>query len=88
MRTTLTLDDGIARQLKEMAHRADLPFKTVVDKVLRVGIETLDRPARRKPYRARTFKLGEPGGLDLDKALGLASRLEDQEIARKVALRK
>jgi hypothetical protein len=44
--------------------------------------------ARRKPYRARTFKMGEPGGLDLNKALGLAFRIEDEEIARKVALRK
>jgi hypothetical protein len=44
--------------------------------------------ARRKPYRTRTFKMGEPSGLDLNKALGMASRLEDEEIARKVALRK
>ncbi len=43
---------------------------------------------RRKPYRTRTFKMGEPSGLDLNKALGLASRLEDEEIVRKIARRK
>ena len=36
--------------------------------------------------RTPTFALGEPR-LDLDKALGLAAQLEDDEIIRKLATR-
>ncbi len=74
--------------MKDIAHREDIPFKAAVDRVLRAGLAALDRPARHRPYRARTFKMGEPNGIDLDKALGLATRLEDEEIVRKVVLRK
>lgn len=88
MRTTLTIDDTVATDLKDLAHKTDTPFKDVVDKVLRAGLDVLRRPKRSKSYRARTFKMGKPAGFDMDKALELATRLEDEEILRKVALRK
>lgn len=89
MRTTLTIDDTLMRELKEIAHRTDTPFKVVVDTVLRAGIDALERSRKPRPYRARTFRMGQPfAGLDLDKAHQLASRLEDEEIVRKLALRK
>jgi hypothetical protein len=88
MRTTLTLDDELARELKRIAHRTETPFKDVVDRVLRAGIAMLDRTPRRRPPPARTFKMGVPVGVDLDKALRLSSQLEDEEIVRKIALRK
>jgi len=43
----------------------------------------------RRPYRLEPVALGRPArGIDLDKALQLADNLEDQELARKLELRK
>jgi metal-responsive CopG/Arc/MetJ family transcriptional regulator len=87
MRTTLTLDDQLAKELKEVAHKAGKPFKEVVNDTLRKGLH----PSRSlsKRYRLKTVSLGavQPG-INLDKALSLADAIEDEEIARKLDLRK
>ena len=89
MRTTLTIDDTIARQLKEIVHRSGKPFKTVVNEALRAGIESNRIAGATRPYRLKPVSMGEvTGPYDLDKALRLADHLEDEELARKLLLRK
>ena len=89
MRTTLTLDERIAKALKDAAHRTGKPFKQVVNEALRAGLAAGHESARTRPYRLKTAALGGViGGVDLHKALRLADALEDREIARKLALRK
>jgi hypothetical protein len=88
MRTTLTLDDQLAQELKDVAHKAGKPFKEVVNETLRKGLRSKRTPVA-KPYRLKTVSLGgvRPG-VNLDKALALADAIEDEEIARKLDLRK
>ena len=43
MRTTLTLDDGIASALEELAHRFGKPFEQVVSETLRAGLSATGR---------------------------------------------
>ncbi len=88
MRTTLTLDDDLARELREKAHQTGAPFKEVVNKAIRAGLKQIDKPRQIKPYKCKTYSLGYPPRADLDHALNLADRLESEEIARKLALRK
>lgn len=89
MRTTLTIDDNIARQLKEIVHRSGKPFKTVVNEALRAGIENNRIADVTKPYRLKPVSMDEvTGPCDLDKALQLADHLEDEELVRKLLLRK
>ncbi len=89
MRTTLTLDEQIARALKAAAHRSGKPLKQVVNETLRAGLAAAQSPGRARPYRLKPASLGGAlPGFDLDKALRLADSLEDQEIARELALRK
>lgn len=89
MRTTLTLEDRIARDLKEIAHRSGKPFKTVVNETLRAGLAAKQHAPRAKRYRLRTVSLGGVrNGVSLDKALALADSLEDEELMRKMELRK
>ena len=89
MRTTLTIDDQIAKTLKSVAHRSGKPLKHVVNETLRAGLAAAHAPGRARPYRLKPASLGGVlPGIDLDKALRLAARLEDHEIARKLALRK
>jgi len=88
MRTTLTIDDQLMAELKERAHREGVPFKQVVNQTLRRGLDADVHSNKRKPFRARTFAMGQPLMADLDKSLAIASGLEDEEIARKLSLRK
>jgi hypothetical protein len=89
MRTTLTIDDRIAKQLKALAYRSGKPFKQVVNETLEAGIAGRETATRGRPYRVKPASLGGVvPGIDLTKALRLAASLEDEEIARKLELRK
>ena len=88
MRTTLTIDDDLVRELREKAHKTASPFKEVVNKAIRAGLEHIDKPKQIKPYKCKTYSLGYPPSADLDHALNLADHLESEEIARKLSLRK
>ena len=88
MRTTLTIDDDLARELKQKANEKGLPFKEIVNRTLLVGLQEMEKPRPRKAYRCKTYSLGYPPRADLDRALEVAAELEDEEIARKLSLRK
>ena len=88
MRTTLTIDDRIAKALKAAAHRSGKPFKQIVNETLQAGLAAREMP-RPKPYRIKPVSMGGAlPGVDLTKALRLAAALEDDEIARELELRK
>ena len=86
MRTTVTLDDDVAAQLKRLAHDRDISFKEALNSSLRRGLGS-DEPTG-SPYRVPTRRMEVRAGLDLDRALRLAGEMEDAEVLRKLALRK
>lgn len=89
MRTTLTLDERLARALKNLAHRTGKSFKQVVNETLRAGLAAGDVPAANRPYTLQPVSLGGARpGVDLTKALQLAAVLEDEEVLRKLRMRK
>jgi hypothetical protein len=62
-------------------------FKEVLNEAIRTGLR--QKTARRvKRVKMPTFKMGFHPEVRLDKALALAATLEDEEIARKLSLRK
>lgn len=84
MRTTLTIDDALLRQLRQKALDTGKPFKQVVNDTLRAG---LNQPAshRREPYRCPSFSIGALApGVDLTKANRLAAALEDDHLIEKL----
>ena len=89
MRTTLTIDDQIAKALKALAHRSGKPFKQVVNEALRAGLAVGSSQPAARPYRVKPVSLGgvHPG-IDPVEALRLADALEDDEIKRKLERRK
>lgn len=88
MRTTVTLDPDVAARLKEETRTRGISFKEALNSSVRRGLESGERTGG-KPYKLRrTQRMGARPGIDLDKALALAGRLEDEEILRKLALRK
>ncbi len=89
MRTTLTIDDKLAKALRKKAYESGKPFKEVVNRILRAGLEAEMALPRSRPYEVRPASLGGVlPGIDLDKALRLAEEIEDMEIGRKLRLRK
>jgi hypothetical protein len=90
VRTTLTIDDDLLRALRAAARSAGIPLRRVVNQALRQGLEQLGKKRPRRRYRCPTFSMGSVAspGFDLDKALAMASALEDEEVARKFELRK
>jgi hypothetical protein len=60
MRTTLTLDDDVAAQIREVQHRDGSSLRDVVNSALRRGLRELGRPPNtRKRVRFKTFHGGE-----------------------------
>lgn len=86
MRTTVRLDPDLAAKLREIARERGISFKEALNTVLRAGIGARSGVAR--TYRVPARRLGLRPGIDLDKALRLASALEDEETIRKIELRK
>ena len=87
MRTTLTIDDDLAVALHKLARDTGRPFKQVVNDALRAGL--LPRPiASTEDLSYPTFSLGLRAGIDLDRARHLATDMEDDEVLRKLELRK
>lgn len=82
MRTTLTLDDDLAVQLREEASRQGVPFKQAVNRILRLGLRASAGPAKRTPFRTEARHLGLRPGIDPDKLGQLADELEAQEFSR------
>lgn len=88
MRTTLSVDDDLLRRLQDEAKRTKTPFRSVLNRALRTGVERLHPESARPRYQAPTFSMGFPPRENMDKALQLAAMLEDEETARKLSQRK
>jgi hypothetical protein len=87
MRTTVTLDTDVLALLRSAMRRRGLSFKEALNDAVRAGLTATSTRSRRR-YRLKTFKMGFRPEVNLDKALALAGAIEDEEIARKLSLRK
>jgi len=82
----VTLDADVAAKLRAIARERGTSFKQALNSTLRLGLTAGRGPAQR--YEVPTFPMRLRPGIDLDKSLRLAAQLEDEEIVRKLELRK
>ena len=75
MRTTLTLDDDIAAKLKAEARKSGEPFKQIVNRVLRTGLNARTQAASVPPYKIKARSLGSEG-FNYDKICELLEEAE------------
>ena len=88
MRSTVRIDDDLMAELKEWAHRENVSQTRLLNRLLREGMKALrEKRSSKTPYKETTIAMGSPR-IDLDKALALAAELEDEEILRKMSLKK
>jgi len=88
MRTTVRVDDELLERLKAQARKENVSLTRLLNRTLKAGLQAGGARPRKQPiYGERTYSMGAPR-VALDKALALAAVLEDEEIVRKLALRK
>jgi len=75
VRTTLSLDDDVARLLSKESRRSGASFKEVVNRFLRLGLMAAQRPPR-KSFVVAPRKLDLPPGLTYDNVEQLLDVLE------------
>ena len=86
MRTTLTLDDDLAMQLRETARRSGESFKEVVNSAIRLGLRKADKPAPRLPrFVVEPRACGFRSGVDPRKLHQLLDELEMEDFNRELA---
>jgi hypothetical protein len=88
MRTTVTLDPDVEALVRKLMRERGIGFKAALNEAIRSGLRP---PGPGHPVQAPptpTFKMGFAPEANLDKALALAARLEDEALARKLSLRK
>lgn len=86
MRTTVRIDDELLEMLKQRALESKLPLGKLLNQVIRRGLEMRPNVRPAKPFRQPVSEMGAL--MNLDKASSIAAMLEDEELARKLALRK
>ncbi len=59
MRTTITLDEDVAKMLEKKVRRTGISFKQVVNETLRLGLCAAKQPPR-KPFVVKPLNLGLP----------------------------
>lgn len=76
VRTTLTLDEDVAKLLrKEMRRTGSDSWKAAVNHYLRLGL-TAALPTEQKPFRVEPWPLGLPSGLSYDNIEQLLEAVE------------
>jgi hypothetical protein len=84
MRTTLTLDDDVARLIEEEAHRRKKPIKQVVNEALRRGLSTPRSPPKRRRFRVKPHATTLKPGIDSGAFNRLVDELEDEAVVEKM----
>jgi hypothetical protein len=75
VRTTLTLDDEVAKRLEEEMHRRGKSFKKTV--ILKLGLATASKENNTlRPYQVQPFDLGLKEGLSYDNIADLLKEID------------
>jgi hypothetical protein len=87
MRTTVTLDSDVERLIKDAMRERGISFKEALNEAARVGLRGKE-PKRAQKFTQKTFRMGAGQEFRWDKALAVADAIEDEDLSRKLTLRK
>lgn len=82
----MTLDPDVEALLRRIMRERGVSFKEALNQAVRDGLGR--PPAAARSYRLETHRMGFRPEIALERALSIAAALEDDEIARKMSLRK
>jgi len=81
----VTLDPDVERMLRAAIRQRGISFKDALNEAIRTG---LSRPKSAARFQQKTFSMGGEQYFRWDKALATADAIEDEELVRKLSLRK
>ena len=87
MRTTVTLDSDVERLIRDAMRERAISFKQALNEAARTGL-CGKPPKRLKKFAQKSFRMGDGQEFRWDKALAIADAIEDEELSRKLTLRK
>ena len=79
MKTTLTLDDDIADKTRALASKLGKPLKSVANEALRLGLESVEKPARARRYRMKPHAMGLRAGYNINCTSALLAQLDGED---------
>jgi len=86
MRTTITLEPDVQALLQTAMKERGISFKEALNSAVRAGL--VQAKQRKRYFVQKSFSLGGEQNFRWDKALEAAAAIEDEELVRKLALRK
>jgi hypothetical protein len=86
MRTTITLEPDVQALIRTAMKERGVSFKEALNSAVRVGL-TQGKP-KRGSFVQKSYSLGSDQNFRWDNALAAAAAIEDEELSRKIALRK
>jgi len=86
MRTTVTLDDDLAEKLKQLSEKRRVPFRRLLNEMLRRGLSGQAPRARAAPFKVETFSSELRPGVDPLKFNQLIDDLEADHARSKLGL--
>ena len=87
MRTTVTLDPDVERVLQTAMRERGVPFKQALNDAIRAGLMR-EGSHRKRRFVQKTYSLGAEQHFRWDKALAASEAIEDEELSRRLTLRK
>ncbi len=87
MRTTVTLEPDVERLIRTSMRERGISFKEALNQAARTGLQGRTHQHARK-FTQRSFRMGPNPDFRWDKALAMAEAMEDEELVRKMSLRK
>ena len=72
----MTLDDDVAAKLRAEVRQTGEPFKQVVNRVLRTGLNVRVQAAAMPPFKVKARSLGLRPGFNYDKVWELIEQIE------------
>ena len=87
MRTTVTLDPDVERLIRDAMRERAISFKEALNEAARNGLRGKGRK-HAKRFVQKSFRMGAAQEFRWDKALAVADAIEDEELTRKLTLRK
>jgi hypothetical protein len=76
VRTTLTLEEDVAKLIEQEVKRSGEPFKTTINRLLRAGLSATRQPRKSKPFKVKPIAMGLREGLSYD---SVSTLLEEAE---------
>ena len=85
MRTTLTIEEDVAQQIRQRMAEKKLPLKRVVNDALRAGLSKTGKKEKIPPFVVKPHSFGFLPGIDHDKLGQLLDQLDTEDFIRKMS---